>query len=104
MSPLFAATTTNSETLFNAWIAAYLANRVPPQAGSVIVSVPASAASGPVTVVLDADFTVISATATLRPNPQGTIDLRFRLYAAANVSVWRVKPAGSIAQVTGLPI
>ena len=93
-----------SEKLVNSCLTTYLANLAAPQTASVVISVPAFAQGTAQNVVLDADFAVVSAKSTLRPNSQGLVNLTFRLYAAGSVTVWRATPPGGVRGVTGLPL
>jgi hypothetical protein len=104
MATLFAATTVISERLVNECLTTYLANLAAPRAASVVISVPAITQGIAQNVVLDAEFAVVSAKASLQPNAQGLVNITFRLYAAADVTVWRAKPPGGIGVIVGLPL
>ena len=101
---LFAASTGISERLVNSCLTTYLANIAAPQSASIVISTPVLVQGNAQSVVLDGEFAVISARATLLANTQGQVDITFRFASVATISVWRVAPAGGIVAATGIPI
>ena len=75
---LFAASTGISERLVNSCLTTYLANIAAPQSASIVISTPVLVQGNAQSVVLDGEFAVISARATLLANTQGQVDITFR--------------------------